>query len=622
MLKHFAPALLFTLAHSIAVSSFAQPAFDVVEASINEIQSALERGQVTSVEIVDAYLQRIEAYDKQGPALNSIMRVNPQARQQAAALDAERSAGRVRGPLHGVPILVKDNYNTSSIPTTNGTVALAGFLPNANATQVELLLDAGAIVLAKTTLHEYARGITTVSSLSGQTRNPYDIRRVPGGSSGGTGAAVAASFAAIGLGSDTCGSIRIPSAFNNLFGLRPTKGLSSIHGVIPLSHTQDVAGPLARSLDDLAILLDVVVGYDPSDSATAVMQSNPHPQFRQNLTSVKVSGLRLGKLTSAFERSSAAVADPINAALEWYEENGARLIEVEIPELAELLSASALIGHEFRPDLEQYLAQFGSIAITDLADIVDNGLYHYSLNQGMTRSLETETDEEAYAAALAARSEVLAAIEQVFLDHELDAIVYPTVTETIAFTGEPQSGSQCQLSAHSGVPALAMPVGFTSRGLPVGLELLGLPFQDARLLGMAYPYAEANSPRQAPSSTPPLQSGLAPAPQRFDLSFAAQGAILEGEFEYDLPSNELRYNVRLGNESSAEVYAVTLMIDDEENAGLDEPLVYNLMGPDRTEASGSVFMSPAFRAAYDEDRVYLKVFASGMDVGGVAQRLK
>ncbi|HBJ89164.1 MAG TPA: glutamyl-tRNA amidotransferase, partial [Gammaproteobacteria bacterium] len=152
MLKHFAPALLFTLAHSIAVSSFAQPAYDVVEASINEIQSALERGQVTSVEIVDAYLQRIEAYDKQGPALNSIMRVNPQARQQAAALDAERSAGRVRGPLHGVPILVKDNYNTSSIPTTNGTVALAGFLPNANATQVDLLLDAGAIVLAKTTL--------------------------------------------------------------------------------------------------------------------------------------------------------------------------------------------------------------------------------------------------------------------------------------------------------------------------------------------------------------------------------------------------------------------------------------------------------------------------------------
>lgn len=622
MLKQLAPALALTLALSNAVPSSAQSSFDVVEASIADIQSALERGQVTSVEIVEAYLQRIEAYDKQGPALNSIMRINPQARQQAAALDAERAAGRVRGPLHGIPILVKDNYSTSAIPTTNGTVALAGFMPNANATQVDLLLEAGAIVLAKTTLHEYARGITTISSLSGQTRNPYDIRRVPGGSSGGTGAAVAASFGAIGLGSDTCGSIRIPSAFNNLFGLRPTKGLSSIHGVIPLSHTQDVAGPLARSLDDLAILLDTVVGYDPNDAATEVMQSNTHPQFRQNLTSVTVSGLRLGKLTSAFEVSSSAVSDPIDEALEWYEDNGARLIEVEIPELTELLSASALIGHEFRPDIEQYLAQFGSTSITDLADIVDNGLYHNSLDQGMTRSLETEPDEAAYTAAVAARSEVLAAIEQVFLDHQLDAIVYPTVTDRIAFTGEPQSGSQCQLSAHSGVPALSMPVGFTSRGLPVGLELLGLPFQDARLLAMAYPYAEANSPRQAPSSTPPLQSGLTPAPEVFDLSFAAQGAMVEAEFEYDLLSNELRYSVGLGNGNSAEVYAVTLMIDNEEEAGLNEPLVYNLMGPDMSEVSGSVFMSPGFRAAYDEDRVYLKVFASGMDVGGVAQRLK
>ncbi len=622
MLKQLAPALIFILALSNAVPNFAQSSFDVVEASISEIQSALERGQVTSVEIVDAYLQRIEAYDKQGPALNSIMRINPQARQQAAALDAERAAGRVRGPLHGVPILVKDNYNTSSIPTTNGTVALAGFVPNANATQVDLLLDAGAIVLAKTTLHEYARGITTISSLSGQTHNPYDIRRVPGGSSGGTGAAVAASFGAIGLGSDTCGSIRIPSAFNNLFGLRPTKGLSSIHGVIPLSHTQDVAGPLARSLDDLAILLDVVVGYDANDAATEVMQSNPHPRFRQNLTSVAVSGLRLGKLTSAFEDSNSAVTGPIDTALEWYEDNGARLIEIEIPELAELLSASALIGHEFRPDLERYLAQFGSTDITDLADIVDNGLYHSSLDQGMTRSLETELDEEAYAAAVAARSEVLAAIEQVFLDHQLDAIVYPTVTERIAFAGDPQSGSQCQLSAHSGVPALSMPVGFTGRGLPVGLELMGLPFQDARLLGMAYPYAEANSPRQAPSSTPPLQSGLAPAPEVFDLSFSAQGASVEAEFEYDLLRNELRYSVGLGDGNSAEVYAVTLMIDSEEGAGLNEPLVYNLMGPDMSDVSGSVFMSPAFRSAYEADQVYLKVFASGMDVEGVAQRLK
>ena len=243
-----------------ALSASAQNRLEVFEASIEELQSALDAGTTSSVLLVDQYLARIAAYDKQGPALNSIIRINPAARETAAALDTERARSGPRSSLHGIPILVKDNYNTTMLPTTGGSVALANFVPNANATQVSKLIDAGAIIIAKTTLHEYAYGITTIASLSGQTRNPYDYRRVPGGSSGGTGAAVAASFGAIGLGSDTCGSIRIPSAFNNLFGLRPSKGLSSIHGVMPLSHTQDVAGPLARSLDDLAILLNIVVG--------------------------------------------------------------------------------------------------------------------------------------------------------------------------------------------------------------------------------------------------------------------------------------------------------------------------------------------------------------------------
>ncbi|MEQ8953266.1 MAG: amidase, partial [Gammaproteobacteria bacterium] len=337
---------------SLDTPAAAQSSIDVHEAGIAELQQALERGQLSSVELVDSYLARITAYDQAGPQLNSIVRLHPGARERAAELDAERARSGARSLLHGIPILVKDNYNTTDMPTTNGTVALANFTPNANATQVQKLLDAGAIVLAKTTLHEYARGITTISSLSGQTRNPYDIRRVPGGSSGGTGAGVAASFGAIGLGSDTCGSIRIPAAFNNLFGLRPSKGLSSIYGIAPLSHTQDVAGPLARSLDDLAILLDIVVGHDAKDAATAVMQNRPHPQFRQNLESAALAGLRLGKLSEVFADSDPAVREPINAALEWYEQQGARIIELQIPGLADLLSASGLIGHEFKPDLE------------------------------------------------------------------------------------------------------------------------------------------------------------------------------------------------------------------------------------------------------------------------------
>ena len=244
---------------------FAQAPFTVFEKSINEIQEALEKGDVSSVELVDQYLARVAAYDKKGPHLNSIVRVNENARAQAAVLDEERKNSGARSMLHGIPILIKDNYNTSDIPTTGASVALANFVPNQNSTQVVKLLDAGAILIAKTNLHEFAYGITSVSSLVGQTKNPYDYRRVPGGSSGGTGAAVAASFGAAGMGSDTCGSIRIPSAYNNLYGLRPSKGLSSIFGIMPLSHTQDTGGPLARSLEDLAILLDLTVGYDPED---------------------------------------------------------------------------------------------------------------------------------------------------------------------------------------------------------------------------------------------------------------------------------------------------------------------------------------------------------------------
>ncbi|MEX2132119.1 MAG: amidase, partial [Pseudohongiellaceae bacterium] len=211
---------------------------DVFESDIQELQAAMQSGQVSAVELVDQYLARIRAYDDSGPRLNSLLRINPAARQDAADLDRERSQGRVRGPLHGIPVIVKDNYNTDFMPTTGASVALANFVPPVNATAVQKLLDAGAVILAKSNLHEFAYGITSVSSLGGQTRNPYDPRRVPGGSSGGTSAAVAASFAAIGMGSDTCGSIRIPSAFNNLFGLRPSKGVTSIYGIMPLSHTQ------------------------------------------------------------------------------------------------------------------------------------------------------------------------------------------------------------------------------------------------------------------------------------------------------------------------------------------------------------------------------------------------
>ena len=256
----------------------------VVEATIADLQQGMSERRFTALDLTRAYLARIAAYDQKGPALNSMVRVNPSAERDARAMDAERRAGKVRGPLHGIPIILKDNYNTADMPTTGSTLALATFVPREDAFIVRRLRESGAIIIGKSNLHELAAGITSVSSMGGQTRNPYDPRRCPGGSSGGTGAAIAASFATVGWGSDTCGSIRIPAAFGSLYGLRPTSGLVSRHGVIPLSHTQDVAGPLARTVTDLAIALDFTVGRDTADAATQVLDGRELPRFAAALS--------------------------------------------------------------------------------------------------------------------------------------------------------------------------------------------------------------------------------------------------------------------------------------------------------------------------------------------------
>lgn len=611
-------SLFVILLINISLSSIAQAQFDVFEASIRDIQAALESGEITSEQLVQQYLQRIEAYDKQGPMLNSIIRINPRAQEIARQLDAERRSSGPRSLLHGVPILMKDNYNTDDMPTTGGSVALANFVPSANAAQVDKMIAAGAIIIAKTNLHEYAYGITSIGSLLGQTRNPYDPRRVPGGSSGGTGAAVAASFGAVGFGSDTCGSIRIPSAFNNLIGLRPSKGLSSIYGVMPLSHTQDVAGPMARNAEDLAIVLDLVVGFDARDEATGIMQSTPAPEFLAQLDSARLEGMRFGKLTSYFDSAGGAVRRTIDEALQWYEEQGVEIVEIEIPELGSLTGASGLIGHEFRNDLNQYLDHFGSEEIQNLQDIVELGLYHEAVQGALTGSQSREFDGDAYQTAMAGRTELRGVIEQVFTEQRLDAIVYPPIAETQVFTGEGQPGNNCSISANSGLPAISMPAGFTDNGLPVGMELLGEFMQDAELLAIAQPYETAMETRQAPATTPALQSGLAPPAQTIELDFDLQGVRIQAEFQVDASSNTLSYQLGLASNSSAEVYAVTLTIDDE----LNDAVVLNLMGPDSTEARGSYFMSPRFRQALAEQRVYLKVFAEPFTSAGATQRLQ
>lgn len=491
---------------SVALAQTQNPseAFNVHEQSILSLQQQMADGTLTATELVDQYLARINAYDQQGPALNAIITLNPNAREQAEQLDRERQSSGPRSLLHGIPIVIKDNFNTTDMPTTGASQSLADFVPNREATQVRMLREAGAVILAKTNLHEFAYGITSISSLGGQTRNPYDPTRVPGGSSGGTAAAVAASFAAIGMGSDTCGSIRIPAAFNNLVGLRPTKGLSSIHGIMPLSSTQDVPGPLARSIEDLAIVLDLTTGYDPNDEATTLVRDLPVANFQSQLDSVPLDGLRIGRLTYYMDAAEDEVKELIDAMLDIMQTQGAEIIDIDIPGRAELLSRSGLIGHEFKRDLDNYLRSFGSTAYKSLEEIVDSGLYHDAVAGLLSRSAASEHDPERYQEALQVRETLRQTLAYLMNRENLDALAYPPIAALPVETGDPQPGSNCSLSGNSGLPALAVPAGFTSDGLPVGLELLGPELSDVRLVAIGYALEQVAPQRKAPDTTPPL----------------------------------------------------------------------------------------------------------------------
>ena len=476
----------------------------IEEQSILVLQQQLATGALTSTQLLDYYLARIQAYDQQGPALNTLITLNSAARAQAQQLDNERQRSGPRSLLHGIPVVIKDNYNTIDMPTTGASQSLADFIPDEEATQVKKLRDAGAIIVGKTNLHEFAYGITSISSLGGQTRNPYDPQRLPGGSSGGRAAAIAAGFAAVGMGSDTCGSIRIPAAFNNLTGLRPSKGLSSIYGIMPLSHTQDVAGPLARSITDLAIVLDITSGFDPADTDTALMQHQPEPQFFAQLGRGSIAGLRIGRLTAWMDAADPQVRDQIDQALQFLVQQGASVVEIEIPDMSRLLSQSGLIGHEFEADLDGYLQQFGSDKYPTLAAIVEGGEYHEAVAGLLSRSAAAEQDQQAYQAALAVRAELQQAIDALMTAQSLDVIAYPPIASLPALIGEPQPGNHCALSGNSGFPALSLQVGFTVEGLPVGVELLAPYLGDTRLLSIAYAIEQLRPMRRAPASTPTL----------------------------------------------------------------------------------------------------------------------
>ncbi len=602
------------------------PAFEILEKSIEDLQRAMQAREVTSRQLVEVYLARIEAYDKQGPSLTAIVAINPRAREAADALDAERVSGRVRGPLHGIPVLVKDNYETIEMPTSAGSIALASFHPARDAFLVKRLKDAGAVILGKTNMHELAAGITTVGSRFGQTRNPYDLDRNPGGSSGGTGAAVAANFAVGGMGSDTCGSIRNPASHNNLVGLRGTQGLSSRTGIVPLSSTQDISGPIARSIPDLAIMLDATVGADPDDPQTAVSAGQIPSAYRAGLRADAIKGARIGVIRSLF--GSAAedqeVTGIVNKALEALKKAGAEVSDVVIPGLDDLLRDSSMINSDFKFDLADYLARFENPPVKSLGEILERGLYHTALESSfrLRNAVEARESEQSRRARIK-RTAIRQAVEAVLSEHQLVALVHPTLRRKPARIGDGQGGSNCQLSAHSGLPALAVPAGFSDDGVPVGIDLVGGAFTEAPLLSLGYSIEQTVTLRRPPFSTPALVSGKAPASRTLIATLplgelAATRKPPEGlllTMTYDETTSRLQFTLSGHLQGPNGISSIWLHSGTMEKPAAARHQLFAAGQP----TSGSVTLLAADRQDLAEGRLLLRVYlanerGSGADV--------
>ncbi len=507
--------LVTALAVFAPASAMAQVA--VESATIASVARAIADGSLTCRQLVDGYLARIEAYDRQGPSLHALLAVHPQARAMAEAMDAAYRRDRTAvGPLHCVPVILKDNYDTADLPTTAGSRALAGSRPRRDAFTVQKLRDAGALILAKANLQELAMGGTTVSSLGGQTRNPYDLTRTPGGSSGGTATAVAAGFGLVGTGSDTGQSIRSPASATNLVGLRPTRGLISRRGIVPVSLTQDEAGPITRTVEDAARLLDVMAGVDPEDPVTAAGFGNQPPAYTAFLDRNGLRGARIGVLREYF--GTAPVHADVNRvmaeAIRVLRAQGAHVEDVTVPSLAALTADMATGPFETRTALNHYLASLGPGApVKDFAALMAGGQYHPAI-AGQLKEAEANRAgmaAPAYAAIFVRRDRLRVAVLDAMARQRLDAVLYPHQRRLVAAIGDEQLERNGVLSNGTGFPAITLPAGFSTPtasaplGVPVGLELLGREWSEALLIRLGYAFEQATGQRRMPISTPPLR---------------------------------------------------------------------------------------------------------------------
>ena len=494
----------------------AHPSFSgILDAGVLEQQAQMAAGTLSSHALVTRYLARINAIDRRGPRLNAVIELNPDALRIAAEMDRERAAKTLRGPLHGIPVLLKDNIATfDKMSTSAGSLALAGVRASRDAHVTAQLRAAGAVILGKTNLSEWAnmRSTHSVSGWSGRgglTRNPYALDRNTSGSSSGSGAAIAASLATLAVGTETDGSIVSPASICGLVGIKPTVGLVSRSGIIPISHSQDTAGPMARTVTDAALMLSVMAGVDAHDPATNA-GAGTATDYAAALVKDGLQGMRLGVARNFFGRADAVDAI-IERALAVLSAQGAILVDVTLPNSDKYDdSETAVLLAEFKPGLEAYLAGYAAHApIRNMADLVAFNLRHsgkemaFFAQEHLVKSQATAgLGDKAYTDALAnnqryARGE---GIDQVMQAHRLDALVAPTggpawLTDFI--NGDHYGGSFSSPAAVAGYPHVTVPAGYTN-GLPVGLSFVGGAFSEAALIRMAYAYEQATLHRRAP----------------------------------------------------------------------------------------------------------------------------
>lgn len=480
-----------------------------LELSIADMMQGYESGELSSEALTRFYLQRIESLDQQ-LGINAVVTLNPDALADAVEADQQRASGNVRGVLHGIPMLIKDNIDVAGLPTTGGSLALKNNIAGSDAFLVARLRDAGAIILGKTNMAEWAFSPNvTDSSVAGITRNPYNLLHTPAGSSGGTGAGIAANFAVAGIGTDTGNSVRGPSSHNSLVGIRSTMGLTSRMGIIPLYLRNDIAGPMARSVADAATILQAIAAPDPEDPATRHRPANVDRNYIQALRTDSLRGARIGVMRYYTMQASIdpAIRTLFEQALTDLTAQGAILVEdFGIPGFEELIRDNWC--NTFQEDVNQYLSQqTHAFAATSLEQVVASGLFLPSVGDSLGGMIRNASSNEQCGDLfenprnISFRNAVVTAMQ----NSSIDALVYPTWSHPprrIGDSSSPTGDNSQHIAPHTGLPAITLPMGYNRDGLPAGISLLGPLYSEVRLVGFAYSYEQATKHRRMPVLSP------------------------------------------------------------------------------------------------------------------------